>query len=1367
MSEWTSERGLKELPTVDTGLRGRTKEEVQDCVDRHMSDIVSQGLQVLWKSQNLSTVLGSGGKSNYREDVSRWSVALNPFLSYYFYMGMSDRLPLPVTTKVHSILAAGEDLSRKGIGLPNDEGRTLNFLQLPSEFFQLYKCYTHIRPGGRPEPTRVINDDGIMKLRYRENRLTKSVFLNWDRRGRVSFCLLFKRLFAILGEVPSLGMPREQHVSYQTAIRGLWTVCEKGRRHLHIGQYPGELQVLMLEHALHARNILWAHDVHYSDTILQDDYIPTSIARFAQGRTPWLWMQAPPLHREGGEHSAWWSRTIDQRAPYVRDHIDATFGDDLVDVILADVVWELHAQPAAIDVYIAATLDSWCRMCGVRMNTTMTHNLSILLKQLNKLVSPMQRTPSETQTDGVTDNYAFPLPMNLLPVDGLSSEHIRHCPLMSNLDPLGIDCFERDTWTEKFYATVNKSYSSEEERVRAGLMYASFDEEAVNMHGRAFNELAMGYVNSALIFIHAGNKDLEDCLPDLVNIPTYIRQDHIESFAFSEAQHLDVARKYVKETRLRVRGGNSIAQHEERDRNAEPKPGRKRGTIQTEGKTVRFVAGTKRSDGPTKKPAQDTVPDTVVSSPPLNGLFRDAAMSPSATRDAEKDHNPVNSDGDLNSTTAQLIKPISDTAGPIVSEEPVKDTTNHHTEEEDNVLHEVQDIMLPFAPQLLGLPIELNHKPTGSDVQKDVQKTSVTGDTTVQDQPYMEPIQDGADMNSPSSVNVPMDDDESGHPCTGWERTTSNMSHTGEGYDTLLLSSSEATRVSPVVPSLKVVEQNPPQQDIEQATISYHSIPAAPSIAVVERTCGQAEPNTLTNSVDPSDVEEEPSPKAPTAEKNGTFTQEVSDSQKQGARNSADQSPEQRSAQRKRPRKPSPLEESDDEEDLAERQGETRKKRRLFGAERTASPKSGSADPSNASPDPTPRQRKRRRESIVLEQSDDEEQSPGHEGATRMKRTGLRRATNMSPTVSSGKKSYQIVVLTTRQTKTPRASNRLEGTDVETRTARTVLPRNRGKVSVTEAEAHDTEQVSVVLYTEDVVIRPVQRARSGPRSTSESAATPAKSSKKALVNYYTNVEDHRRKGHVYYNSKSFDKRTMIALRMVKTDRTLRKWTPSDGYLIGERIVPLRVSRSNLSAELIREHGSLEVADSGKGFTYWRHGAFRCQTCQQRTLWYMDKEKNILADECKPYEICEKRKRGEKCSACSRDGAECLERTSDLRSNDPETKPCPVPCTVYDDARENQGEGDPLDEYGEEYDDGSAEEDNLHFLPAERQATKAPAVNDLWNEKLALLGLPKESNASKSERDSKRRADNREKTKQGIPRDPAKDKFRKRSLRIPT
>ncbi|KZO92232.1 hypothetical protein CALVIDRAFT_530346 [Calocera viscosa TUFC12733] len=525
-----------------------------------------------------------------------------------------------------------------------------------------------------------MNDEGVMKLRYRAEGCTTSVVLSWDRRARFAFGLLFKRLLGLCGEVPSIDLAKTEHIKYQKTVRELWTIAEKARQALNIGDYPGELQVNLLEHTLHARNVILVHDVDYGDTILHDDCLPVYISRYVQGKAYWLWMQALPSARPELENSSWWSWTVDQRAPYVRDHVDAMFGDNLVNVILPDVTWQLHPNAAAVDVYVAVTLDPWCRICGVTMNATMKHNLSILLKQLNKLL------PSDEHVQAGKNSA----------MDGLSAERLAHCPFLNHLEPLGVNHFDKDMWMTKLHNTANAWYSEEWEGVGAvclllALMYASFDEEAVDTAGHAFNELAMGYINSAMNLIDGGNEQLSDLLPDITNIPTYIRQEHISSFAYSEAQHLDATRKYIKATRSRMRHSSDKKSDCREVSEIQDEGAKSISTDDAARKTVRFAAGTTRKDGPSKKAQSTAVLDTEPRSVTANLTHEPQPSSrPTVQTDVTES---ITVDEDVTKILSKFGESLS------LASSPLPLAASERSQNETEVLHEVLESVPPAVQE--------------------------------------------------------------------------------------------------------------------------------------------------------------------------------------------------------------------------------------------------------------------------------------------------------------------------------------------------------------------------------------------------------------------------------------------------------------------------------------------------------------------------------------------------------------------------------------------------------------------------------------------------------------------------------------------
>ncbi|KZT59324.1 hypothetical protein CALCODRAFT_507542 [Calocera cornea HHB12733] len=232
----------------------------------------------------------------------------------------------------------------------------------------------------------------------------------------------------------------------------------------------------------------------------------------------------------------------------------------------------------------------------------MTRNLGMLLKQLNRLIDASFTAANEIGAGERPIQYELALPINFLPVERLSATSIAHCPLYENLQPLAAQEFDAEFWKMKVYDAANTAHETEEDRSEAvcfalGLMYASFDEESVCTMDSAFNEIAMGFLNSAIMFVRDGSKRLKNCLPDIVRIPSHIREEHVECYEYSEAQLMDEARGHVRAVKSRVLKTPSKSRVARDDLPSQDEPALDPDAVDTTRKRVRFGDMTKAHDG--------------------------------------------------------------------------------------------------------------------------------------------------------------------------------------------------------------------------------------------------------------------------------------------------------------------------------------------------------------------------------------------------------------------------------------------------------------------------------------------------------------------------------------------------------------------------------------------------------------------------------------------------------------------------------------------------------------------------------------------------------------------------------------------------
>ncbi|KZT55188.1 hypothetical protein CALCODRAFT_546488 [Calocera cornea HHB12733] len=236
------------------------------------------------------------------------------------------------------------------------------------------------------------------------------------------------------------------------------------------------------------------------------------------------------------------------------------------------------------------------------MSAPMTRNLGRLLKQLNRLVEATPSLTNGNETAVAPSEYQFTLPLNFLPVERMSAASLTHCPLYENLEPLSLEQFDKEFWQMKVYAAANAAHETEEDRSKAvccalGLLYAVFDEESVCTMDSAFNQIAMGFLNSAVAFIRQGSTRLKDCLPDIVNIPCHIREEHIECYEYSEAQMMDETRGHIRAVKSRVLKTSSKRTPIRHDLPTQDQSDSGAEAVETIRQGVRFGAMTKEHDG--------------------------------------------------------------------------------------------------------------------------------------------------------------------------------------------------------------------------------------------------------------------------------------------------------------------------------------------------------------------------------------------------------------------------------------------------------------------------------------------------------------------------------------------------------------------------------------------------------------------------------------------------------------------------------------------------------------------------------------------------------------------------------------------------
>ncbi|KZT56599.1 hypothetical protein CALCODRAFT_509369 [Calocera cornea HHB12733] len=1366
-NEAISSRARKQF---DLGLRGRTKEEVQDVV-LESSAIDDDLLTLMIGIMNLPELISLRSLEDWTEDIFRYSAVVNPILSYYFYMGLSYELP-PVSSQiVHRILEAGYQGTLRGWHMPYDDDRCLNMKQISNEFYRLYNCYGDIQTAERPYPDHVLDADGSLKLLYKTDGALNRVLITWEQRARFCFCIKYTRIFRVIGEVPRLQESKSDQLLFQQRAARIWAVAEKNRKALSIGDYPGELQVLLLEHAIQGRNMLWMFDVSRSETILGKPFLPSSIARYVLGKAPLLWSQAPTRTRPIVTKAAWWQSSNGKREAYLRECIDSMFGDELVAAIIPEVCWQKRPNLAAVDIYVSHVLDPWisyalqCHINRVTMSETMTMSLMILLKQINKLLPSHERDGSADVDDSEDEDvFALPLPLNFLPIEELSAAHLAHCPRLETVEPLGSEAFQKELWTAKFLHVGNAEYGCEALCIQAvcdviSLLYAVHSEDAISYLSPAFHELAMGYIDTAIDLIAQGNTILEDSLPDSANIPSYIRRDHLHTFPSAEGDHVDQSRHYVRQARMRAREGEqtSVADPRRDPPTQDVAPEHKTAHERVKG-PVHFAEDAKTHDG-----ALDTRYNEyrrVKKGPrPVQGLQRDqstthtsTAMELSTNVSDKPSDSPCRSPP-VNQGTSGRVSPSS-RAGIMPSGNNSQDALEEEgMEGEESMATQGVPGESPIgrggtppdftSAALIGITGTQQRGMAGqtqsskgtnlSLPRSPIRETGIN--STTEGRMLEEESQDRNTSDEPepilwdeySEALTPYDEtmDESGD-LSGWDPysqgymeydeamgfTELNQDHGGmdlredddlrdddqlrHHFDNAYLGGmahySEDRRE--LVGSTTDKQQERDVESVQQLTV-----PSPRSRLPVN------EPNTQ--------MQDTGWYGSPLLSESNDIIVDDNDNAISGVHGSQSGVEPPANSWLATSFVDQPRSNNSSDMDLA----------RHHSLSVSPSPEHVQGTQTGLCSVDTLR-------TATTRHYERHEAGSGLSAQQNL-RVGEKRkrlsSTSMNNSPDLGDEDIGSI----------RKRGKRTSTDPSLTAEERSIQQDQGAVCMSSPTTQPTAAI-LGRYAPIISYGDKDDGLEGELKVGKANRPPAPKRKaKALPvnmeNYYIPVETHRSKRHAYYRNGNFNEPTFISLPRTRSDRVLQKYTESDGYNIGERIIPKAINRSELTAKILRENGALKVIEPDVTPTL---------NCQYREVSFLNEEESIVSWESLAYEVCEKTETRVKCDGCTRDGRPCHWRTSTRRN---------ITYKVIDRPEDSDDEG----ECPEDLAEGASltrttEGVQVRFLSAEVTPQRKPkTVDQLWDEKLRLLGLPAETKLSKSRRDSLRRAENRELVKQGL------------------
>ncbi|KZT50871.1 hypothetical protein CALCODRAFT_513043 [Calocera cornea HHB12733] len=465
--------------------------------------------------------------------------------------------PQSLQEHIQSVLQASHLLRTNKHAVPMDEGKGLAVKQLPQRYYLGYTTFAHLCTGERPSPSSILDKNGALKLYCRENGVLLQLRIDWLERTELAFGLLFEKIFLLFGSVPVLHVdPPEKHLIYQQCVRRLWRLAHKFQEALQLDFGPGVLDLLRLQHCIHARQLMAVLDIPQHDTVLSCKCTPIAFVRFALGRIPDRWITTPSATRDQMQTGPWWNWTDVLRHQALVASIDRQFGTSLVSSILAAPQWQSRPNPVSTQLYIRVVLDYSIRyavqlyLCNIKPHVLMNKNIQLLLEQLLAL---QHATPRPIDK--------LPIPINILPMQDLPVHLLQGCTKMDILDPLTSEALDVHYWSWKIRSAWNVGTRGSVAHLSAvsetlGLLYATFDEEAVESLGRDLCREMMKQLHFVQSAAFQSRTLVEEFAPDVLLVPLHIRQLHTNVYKLSDAEQLQQSREYLLHS---MRSGNAPA----------------------------------------------------------------------------------------------------------------------------------------------------------------------------------------------------------------------------------------------------------------------------------------------------------------------------------------------------------------------------------------------------------------------------------------------------------------------------------------------------------------------------------------------------------------------------------------------------------------------------------------------------------------------------------------------------------------------------------------------------------------------------------------------------------------------------------------
>ncbi|KZT59914.1 hypothetical protein CALCODRAFT_507263 [Calocera cornea HHB12733] len=489
-------------------------------------------------------------KERTEREMLDWSGILNPAVSFYYNLGMSDSHPACLTKRIDDMLAVVERLYARGLKSPMNAGRGLNVKQLPDSYFLRSNCFSNVRNGSRPYPNTIWKSDGSLNVSYidlgRSGSEPMRKKLGPEERLRWATAKMVERYLLLLGDVPDIKVQgNDYHLHYQICAKSLWVrvsirmgeIITNGTQSLlrramealrQTDHIAGTLYLYLFRLSIHARKAMCFCRVSIDNTILSDEFLPMCLRQYALGRTPSLWGDVNVESRRKAEKDEWWHWTRRSRKDAIEGVLDRHFGENLLSVVMPDVKWESQPPVAASSIFLDIALDAWIKYCilcatgGIGASARMCKALEVHLRTLNDL---LESRPNEK----------LPIPLNILLANNLPEKVLSRCPNLPDLELLTYEELDRAYWARKL-KSAKAAYDERGDLFEAcgtiGLFYAAYDVGAAEALGSSCNETAMVLLHAIrrAIETKTAPAGLQEEAPDVLIVPRFIRQQFTPAY---------------------------------------------------------------------------------------------------------------------------------------------------------------------------------------------------------------------------------------------------------------------------------------------------------------------------------------------------------------------------------------------------------------------------------------------------------------------------------------------------------------------------------------------------------------------------------------------------------------------------------------------------------------------------------------------------------------------------------------------------------------------------------------------------------------------------------------------------------------------